>query len=129
MKHAWAVVLLVVLAVFACGPAVYAANATGGANVTLSLTKDYTASPWTKEVGYKDQAIGKLGFGVKNLLLGWTDLFHEPYEAHQDGKNVLVGIGRGIKDTIENELGGAVHTITFFLPQVDAPLPEGGVEF
>ena len=120
MRHAWVIVLLVVLAVFACGPA-YAAD-----RITLSLTKNPTASPWTSQSGYGNQAIGKLGFGVKNLLLGWLDLFKEPAEA--GSADCLKGVGYGIKDTIENELGGAVHTVTFFLPQVDAPLPEGGVQ-
>ena len=130
MRSSWAVVVGLVLVLFACGSSVgYAADAASSVPVTLSLTKNYTASPWTKETGYSNQALGKLGFGLKNLLLGWTDLFHEPYEAHTSGGNVVVGIGRGIKDTIENELGGAVHIVTFFLPQIDAPLPEGGVEF
>ena len=105
-----------------------AGMAAGGAKVTLSLTKDPTPSPWTQEVGYRDQALGKLGFGLKNLLLGWTDLFVEPKEASDAGGNILKGIGVGLKDAVENTLGGAVHTVTFFLPQIDAPLPEGGTQ-
>ena len=103
-----------------------AATMGGGAKWTLSLTKDYTASPWTHEVGYGKRALGKLGFGVKNILLGWTDLIVEPKEASESGGNVLTGIGMGIKDAIENELGGAVHIITFPITAIDAPLPEGG---
>ena len=105
-------------------------TAMGGGSkiVTLSLTKDYTPSPWTHEVGYPKQAIGKLGFGLKNLLLGWTDLFIEPKEASEKGENVLKGVGMGVVHAIENTLGGAVHTATFFLPQIDAPLPEGGTK-
>ncbi len=41
---------------------------------------------------------------------------------------MLKGIGVGLKDGVENELGGVVHTVTFFLPQVDAPLPGGGTQ-
>lgn len=96
--------------------------------VTLSLTKDYTASPWTTEVGYRNQAVGKLGFGLKNLLLGWTDLITEPRETLDAGGNILTGLGVGLKDALENTLGGVVHTVTFFLPQIDAPLPEGGTK-
>ena len=124
--------LLAVAAVFefvafpALGEA--AAGAMGGAKVTLSLTKDYTPSPWTKEVGWSSRAVGKLGFGVKNLLLGWTDLFLEPKEASQKGENVLAGIGMGLKHAIENELGGVVHIVTFPLTELDAPLPEGGTQ-
>lgn len=99
-----------------------------GASVTLSLTKDYTASPWTHEAGYSNRAIGKLGFGIKNLLLGWTDLFVEPMDASNSGGNLLKGIGVGLKDGIENELGGAVHIITFPFTNIDAPLPEGGTQ-
>ena len=97
-----------------------------GAKVTLSLTKDYTPSPWTSEVGYGQRALGKLGFGAKNVLLGWTSLFTEPREAVDQGDNLLMGIGRGVKNALENELGGVVHVVTSPLTEVDAPLPEGG---
>ena len=100
----------------------------GSAKITLSLTKDYTPSPWTSEVGWSKRAVAKLGFGVKNLLLGWTDLFVEPKEASQAGENVLKGIGVGLKDAIENELGGVVHIVTFPITGIDAPLPEGGTQ-
>lgn len=99
-----------------------------GSKITLSLTKDYTASPWTHEVGYSNRAIGKLGFGIKNLLLGWTDLFIEPKEASANGGNLLKGIGIGLKDAVENELGGIVHLVTFPITAIDAPLPEGGTQ-
>jgi hypothetical protein len=121
------IAVLAVLIGAAAAPAVGAAE-TGGAKVTLSLTKDYTPSPWTSETGWSSRAVGKLGFGVKNLLLGWTDLFVEPKEAVDAGGNILTGIGVGIKDAIENTLGGAVHIITFPLTEVDAPLPEGGTQ-
>ena len=38
----------------------YAADMGSGAKWTLSLTKDYTASPWTSETGYSNRAIAKL---------------------------------------------------------------------
>ena len=105
-----------------------AAQMAGGAKYTLSMTKDYTPSPWTQEVGWSKRAVGKLGFGLKNLLLGWTDLFTEPSEASNAGQNVLKGIGIGLKDAVENELGGAVHVLTFPITGIDAPLPEGGTQ-
>ena len=101
-------------------------EAAEGAKWTLSLTKDYTASPWTSEAGYANRATGKLGFGVKTLLLGWTDLFVEPKETMDAGGNILTGIGIGLKDTIENEVGGALHLVTFPITSIDVPLPEGG---
>ena len=103
-------------------------EAAEGKMITLSLTKDFTASPWTHETTYSSRAIGKLGFGVKNLLLGWTDLFVEPMDASHAGENVLKGIGIGIKDTVENEIGGALHLITFPFTTIDVPLPEGGTQ-
>jgi hypothetical protein len=113
----------------AAAPAVgEAAEMDGGKMMTLSLTKDYTASPWTTETGWFNRAVGKLGFGVKNLLLGWTDLFVEPKEAVDGGGNVLAGIGIGLKDAVENTLGGAVHIVTFPVTCLDAPLPEGGTQ-
>ena len=106
------------------------AKSMGGAKVTLSLTPGRdTASPWTNEVGYKSRACSKLGFGVKNLLLGWTDLVTEPKEAIDTGDNFFIGLGYGLKDALENTLGGVVHLVTFPLTEVDAPLPEGGVQF
>jgi len=106
----------------------YAADSAGGAKYTLSLTKDYTPSPWTSEVGWSNRAISKLGFGVKNLLLGWADLITEPKEAMDAGENFFVGLGRGLKDGIENEIGGVVHIVTFPITGLDAPLPEGGTQ-
>jgi len=121
---------LAVAALSAAFPAVgEAAEMDAGATkFTLSLTKDYTPSPWTSEVGYSSRAIGKLGFGIKNLLLGWTDLFIEPKEASDAGENLLKGIGIGLKDGVENTLGGAVHLVTFPATCIDAPLPEGGTQ-
>lgn len=105
-----------------------AADMGHGAKYTLSLTKDYTASPWTSEMGYANRAKGKLVFGLKNLLLGWTDLFVEPKEAVDGGGNVLRGIGIGLKDAVENTLGGAMQLVTFPITGVDVPLPEGGTQ-
>ena len=117
------------VSLLAAYPAVgYAAEMMGGAKYTLSLTKDYTASPWTKEVGYSNRAVAKLGFGVKNLLLGWTDLFTETKKATDGGENFFMGLGHGLKDAVENELGGAVHLVTFPITSIDAPLPDGGTQ-
>lgn len=96
---------------------------------TLSLTKEYTASPWTTNTGsWGSVAASKLGFGVKNLLLGWTDLFIEPKETMDAGGNFFKGVGVGLKDAIENTLGGVVHIVSFPITNLDAPLPEGGVQ-
>ena len=98
----------------------------GNAKYTLSLTEDYTPSPWTSQVTYGSRFLHKLGFGAKNLLLGWVDVLTEPYEAGQAGESLMSGIGSGLKDGLFNELGGAVHLVTSPITGLDAPLPEGG---
>ena len=87
------------------------------------------ASPWTAEAGWSAKAVGKLGFGVKNLLLGWTELFTEPKEASSESRSVLGGLGTGLVNAVADTLGGALHLVTFPITGLDVPLPEGGVEF
>lgn len=41
----------------------------------------FAASPWTEETEYGDKISEKLQFGLKNTLLGWTDIFFEPIRA------------------------------------------------
>ncbi len=93
---------------------------------TLSLTSDYTASPWTKEVGYGNRAGSKLIFGLKNALVGWTEIFREPKAAMDRGDNFFVGLGKGLKNGIVEELGGVVHIASFPITCLDVPLPGGG---
>ncbi|MBI2093855.1 MAG: hypothetical protein HYT88_03950 [Candidatus Omnitrophica bacterium] len=86
------------------------------------------ASPWADGATYSEQAVGKLKYGLKNVLLGWTSLFREPVQASQNGENVLVGIGRGVWNAAGQTVGGALHAVTFPIPQIDVPLPEGGTD-
>ena len=46
--------------------------------------------------------------------------------ASQAGENVLVGIGRGVWNAVGDTVGGVAHAVTFFIPQIDIPLPAGG---
>ena len=103
-------------------------EAADGAKWTLSLTKAYTASPWTHEAGYTNQMVGKLGFGIKNLLLGWTELFTEPKDALSAGTNFFVGVGKGLMNGLGQEVGGALHLVTFPITAIDVALPEGGTQ-
>ena len=98
------------------------------AKYTLSLTKDYTPSPWTGEAGYLDRAKHKFIFGSKNLFLGWTELYHEPREAAQHHEGVLRGMGRGVVNMLGDTLGGAAHLVTFPITALDVVLPEGGTD-
>ena len=85
-------------------------------------------SPWAQETGYANQVKGKLVYGVKNVLLGWTELFSQPYSDAQNGENVLVGIGKGVWNAVGQTIGGALHVVTFPIPAIDVPLPEGGTQ-
>ena len=97
----------------------------------VSPALSFAASPWTEGETYGDRVSGKLQFGLKNTLFGWLDLFFEPVRAASgcnDCENVWTGIVKGFTDAVINEVGGAVHLITFPLV-VDLPLPENGVQF
>ena len=83
------------------------------------------ASPWTKEKSCVDKATAKLGFGLKNAILGWTKILTEISET-KDG-NYVKGFATGIYEAIADTALGVVHAATFFVP-IDVPLPEGGVQ-
>ncbi len=86
------------------------------------------ASSWAEGATYSEKVTGKLKYGVRNTLLGWTSLFREPMQASQAGENVFVGIGRGVWNAVGQTAGGIVDVVTFPLPQIDIPLPEGGTD-
>ncbi len=101
------------------------------AAMVLTPTLGFAASPWMDESTYNERVSGKLQLGLKNTLLGWTDLFIEPIHAGSkcnSCENVWTGIGKGFTDAIFNTLGGAAQLVTFPLV-VDFPLPENGVQF
>ena len=95
----------------------------------------FAASPWTEGKTYGEKVKGKLDFGVKNLLGGWTEIFshtmkHAKAEENKEqkeniGVSLLTGIVYGAVDTV----GGALHAATFVIPEIDVPLPENGVQF
>jgi hypothetical protein len=84
----------------------------------------FKASPWTQQTPYGEKISHKLGFGVLNIMTGWTAIFWEPSRPG----NKFKGIGRGLLYAITNTAGGAVHAVTFPVP-VDVPLPEGGLRY
>lgn len=93
-------------------------------SVALAAEDNPQPSPWRSEVTYGDQAKSKLGFGAKNLLLGWTELFTEPVE-----QKSALGIGQGLGNAVMDTVGGFLHLVTFPFTSVDVPLPENGVNF
>ena len=86
----------------------------------------FAASPWAQG-SYADQIKGKFSFGFKNTFLGWTKIFSTPGEYQKDGKCALLGVGEGIMNAVLITGGGALHLITFPLPQIDIPLPGNGI--
>lgn len=102
-----------------------------GYPVRTARTQSDPRSPWTKEHGWANRARGKLLFGLKNALLGWTEPFTRSYEAGKRNRRIvpgalgfLEGLGYGVIDTI----GGAQHVLTFPVTRLDIPLPEGGIQ-
>ncbi len=89
----------------------------------LAAGSAFAASDWASGASYGDKAIGKLKFGLTNVLLGWTELFTEPYESKS-----IDGVGSGLVNAIGDTIGGALHLVTFPLPMIDIPLPEGGTD-
>ena len=91
----------------------------------------HAASPWTEEKTYKDKVLGKLDFGFKNTLGGWTAIFSEAKKGNPECKcNVTAtakGIGRGIAYAVADTVGGILHIVTFPIPQIDVPLPNNGI--
>ncbi|OGW81022.1 MAG: hypothetical protein A3G33_01445 [Omnitrophica bacterium RIFCSPLOWO2_12_FULL_44_17] len=88
----------------------------------------FAASPWTKAQTYGGKTGGKLVFGLKNVLFGWSSLFMEPAEAIANGENIWAGFGQGLAYPIINTVGGALQFLTFPAP-FDIPLPETGEKF
>ena len=93
----------------------------------------WAASPWTHKATYQDKMVGKLGFGLKNLLLGWTELIKEPIHHFQKAEHNrlghgMIGLGEGLVNAIDETIGGAVHLVTFPVVSLDVPLPHDGVQ-
>ena len=59
---------------------------------------------------------GKLGRGIVNIGLGWTNLFAQPIHAGHSGGNVLTGIGTGFWYTIVRTVQGVVEVGLFWIP-------------
>jgi len=117
--------LLVMLAVLLTPTLAFAAS---------PWTEVFAASPWTEKDTYAEKVTGKLEFGFKNLVGGWTEIFSRPgkYKEKEAGNvflrigNVFLGIGHGLLNAIVYTVGGAAHMVTFPIP-LDIPLPDNGV--
>lgn len=94
-------------------------------STALAVEDNPYPSPWRNNGTYGDQAVGKLGYGAKNLFLGWTELFTEPIGS----ETPFVSIGQGLGNTVMDTVGGFLHVLTFPVTGIDVPLPENGVNF
>ena len=110
MKKGKKIVSLIILTTFVLATPVFAAE----------------PSPWTKKLTYMGKTFGKFGFGLKNALLGWSEVLTEPYDAYKADESFLSSIGKGIYHACADTVFGVIQVGTFFIP-IDLPLPEGGV--
>ena len=72
---------------------------------------------WAESKNWSVSAPGKLTRGIINTGLGWTDLFVEPFKAHE---GVMGGIGKGLSDMFVRTFQGIGEILLFWLP----PAPE-----
>ena len=84
------------------------------------------ASPWTQEDNYGDKAAHKFGFGLRNVVLGWSEILTEPVQASKAGKDPVEGFFNGIGKALMRTIGGTIHTVTYLITPIDIPLPENG---
>lgn len=85
-------------------------------------------STWHKEPLYIDRFFGKMVFGFENVILGWTEIIKEPYEATELDKSFIVAVGRGALYGAVDTVGGALNFITAPFTFIKIPLPQGGTE-
>ncbi|MBN1687779.1 MAG: hypothetical protein JW893_01620 [Candidatus Omnitrophica bacterium] len=84
------------------------------------------ASPWTETEDYGEKAAAKLGFGLRNIALGWTKILTMSHDALKNEKPFLSNFLEGIAHASGRTVGGALHVATFPLTSLDIPLPENG---
>ena len=96
--------------------------------VFLGATVSFAASPWASGANYQDKVTQKFGFGLTNLVFGWTQIVTQPMDYNKAGKNVFKGAGVGVVNFLADTVGGALHLVTFLVPQIDVPLPDNGVK-
>ncbi|MSR77520.1 MAG: hypothetical protein EXS63_04770 [Candidatus Omnitrophica bacterium] len=96
----------------------------------------FAASPWMDAKTYQEKSVGKFKFGFKNMIGGWTEIFSQTQSSccNKEAAKLpccrfLRGLGKGLVHATLDTVGGALHIVTFLLPQIDIPLPENGVSF
>ncbi len=95
--------------------------------ILLLPTVAFAASPWTTQTTYGGKVMGKLDFGFKNALGGWTEIITQPKNHHKGAKDLLMGVGQGLANAVVYTVGGVLHLVTFPITNLDVPLPGNGV--
>ncbi|OGW87185.1 MAG: hypothetical protein A3C35_00540 [Omnitrophica bacterium RIFCSPHIGHO2_02_FULL_46_11] len=65
---------------------------------------------------FSTSAPGKIGRGLVNILLGWTNLFTQPVHAGSSGGNLWSGIGKGFNYFFLRTVQGVTELGVFWLP-------------
>ena len=65
---------------------------------------------------FSKSAPGKIGRGLVNVGLGWTNLLSQPIQAGSSGGNVFTGIGKGLWFTVLRTVEGVVEFALFWMP-------------
>ena len=71
-----------------------------------------------ESTSYPAKAGSTLVRGATNTLLGWTELFRQPVNEVKGGGNVVIGIGKGVGQTVKRTLAGVGEVLTFWTPKV-----------
>lgn len=58
----------------------------------------------------------RIGNGLSNGLLGWSEIFYRPGKTVAEGGNLVVGFFRGIGNAITRTVVGVVEVATFWTP-------------
>ncbi|MBI4355615.1 MAG: hypothetical protein HY597_04105 [Candidatus Omnitrophica bacterium] len=113
MKRGFGALLVISLMILGTGVA-SADMAKGGAQGDLCkicATANDDSAPYAAHAG------SALVLGAANTLLGWTELFNQPAQAHKNGEHIGVGLVRGVGYTIRRTLQGVGGILTFWVPK------------
>lgn len=58
----------------------------------------------------------RIGNGLSNGLLGWSEIFFRPGKVASEGGNPIVGFFRGLGNALTRTAGGVVEIVTFWTP-------------
>src|SRR3990167_4134872 len=102
--------LLSLMVTIFCAAPMYAQTAQSDPSFDIAQTTAACGVCETAESkSFAKSAPGKLGRGVVNVSLGWTNLFAQPIKAGTSGGNVLNGIGNGFVQTFYRTVQGVVE--------------------